>query len=115
MKQLNIINNYDSNVGYDMFSKMPIAGIDLPNIGLDDDEAELDLAKLIDSEEVLTLIKKINTDKSSGLTRINSKVLKDSLLFLYKELTLIFLNSTSEGIFPTAWSGGTLEPIPKKR
>ena len=108
------INTYFANIGHDLFSKLPVSGIIIPDPVFDDDEEELDIDDLIDHDHVLSLIKKININKSCGLPGINSRVLKDALMFLSHELTIIFKNSIKEGIFPESWSSGLLVPIPKK-
>ena len=81
------INNYFANIGHDLFSKLPQTGINIPDPVNQDDGDVLDLAEMIDSDIVAGLIKKINIDKSCGLTGINSKVLKDALSCLTNELT----------------------------
>ena len=111
------INNYFSNIGQDLFSKLPPSGILFPDPVLDDPEDDNDdfnISEIINHDLVLSLIKKINVDKSSGLVGLNSKVLKDAMLFLSNEMTTIFRNSLNEGIFPVSWSCGLLVPIPKK-
>ena len=80
----------------------------------EDTEDNFALNDLINEETVRPLVLSINTDKSSGLTAINSKVLKDALLLLVGHLVTIFKNSLPEGIFPDSWATGILVPIPKK-
>lgn len=108
------INNYFSNIGQELFSKLPPVGILTPDVEIDDDENLIGLDELICKDDVEKLVKKINVDKSSGLEGVNSRVLKDALLLLVEELTTIFRNSLREGIFPDSWSCGLLVPIPKK-
>ena len=79
-----------------------------------EDEDDLDFNELISHDLVYALLQKINVDKSCGLDRINTRVLKDALLFLSHKMTIIFRNSLNEGIFPLSWSRGLLVPIPKK-
>ena len=110
------INNYFANIGSDLFSKLPPTGLLIPDpdLAAADDEDDLDLTALVSHDLVLSLIKKINIDKSCGLEGVNSKVLKDAMLHLCNEMVIIFRNSINEGIFPVSWSCGTLVPIPKK-
>ena len=108
------INNYYANIGQDLFSEMPVSGLDITDRAIDDNNVELDISELINNEVVRKLVSKINIDKSSGLEGVNSKVLKDTFMFLNNKITEIFTNSLKEGIFPASWSCGLLVPIPKK-
>ena len=70
--------------------------------------------KFIPMDVVQKLVKKIDISKSSGLSEVNSKSLKDAFAILIPELTHIFNESLETGIFPDAWSIGYITPIPKE-
>ena len=64
-------------------------------------------------DEVISEIKNINIYKSSGITNISSRILKD-VWQIHPELLQHFLNkSIYNGTFPKAWKHGTVIPIPK--
>ena len=64
-------------------------------------------------DEVISEIKSINIYKSSGITNISSRILKD-IWQIYPELLQDILNkSIHSGTFPKAWKHGTVIPIPK--
>ena len=58
-------------------------------------------------------IKNIEVCKSSGLPDISSQLLKDAFLVLVPELTHLFNESLSTGVFPQSWCTGRITPIPK--
>ena len=62
---------------------------------------------------VETLVRKIDTSKTSGIPNVNSQTLKDAFVVLVPELTHMFNESLQTGIFPDAWRTGFITPIPK--
>ena len=63
--------------------------------------------------EVEKLIDKINIFKSSGMTLLSSKLLKDSFQALSKQLLHLYNLSIRTTIFPAQWKKGLVIPIPK--
>lgn len=55
------------------------------------------------THEVLTLVKGIKTYKSSAVSELSSRILKDSFLCLIPQLTFLFNCSLSTGNFPLMW------------
>ena len=53
--------------------------------------------------EIELLINKINTSKSSGITSLSSKLLKDSFQVLSDQLVFLFNFSLHTAIFPSEW------------
>ena len=65
-------------------------------------------------EVVRRLVKDIEISKSSGLTFLSSRLLKDDFLVLIPELTHLFNESLNTGLFPKSWRIGNITPIPKE-
>ena len=63
--------------------------------------------------EVLKLIESISVYKSSGLDNISSRVLKDFMLLVRKEITTLYNMIIDTGVFPDKWKVATVTPIPK--
>ena len=56
-----------------------------------------------DFEEVYNLSKEINTNKSSAINLLSSKIIKDAFLVLTLQLVYLFNLSLNTGIFPDRW------------
>ena len=54
-------------------------------------------------EVVRKLIREIEISKSSGVSLLSSRLLKDAFLVLVPELTHLFNESISTGLFPNTW------------
>ena len=80
---------------------------------LEDDIPPFDFQKLRNFD-VLKILKSINTSKSSGITHLSSRLLKDALIALLPQITHLFNLSLVSGIFPTLWKEELVIPIPKK-
>ena len=61
--------------------------------------------------QLLKIVKEINTNKSSGLEKLSSRVLKDALLVLIPQLLYLVNLSLQTGIFPDAWKIATVIPL----
>ena len=59
-------------------------------------------------------IKEIEVCKASGITNLNSMLLKDAFRVLSVELTHIINESIRTATFPDAWAVGSVTPIPKE-
>ena len=68
---------------------------------------------ITDEREVLKLCTDINTTKSSAIEGLNSKMLKDAFLCLFRQLPHIFNLSFSTNIFPDDWKRTNVIPLPK--
>ena len=64
--------------------------------------------------EVLAVIKKIVIHKSSGITHISTKVLKDALLLMAPQLTSLINTCLCKMSFPVEWAKAKVVPLPKK-
>ena len=67
----------------------------------------------ISKKEVEALVDKINVSKSSGISLLSSKLLKDSFQALSEKLTHLFNFSIRTAIFPDQWKKALIIPIPK--
>ena len=75
-------------------------------------DMELDLATLSE-HEVKIVVDKINISKSSGISFLSSKLLKDSFQALSDKLTYLFNFSITSTVFPVQWKEALVIPIPK--
>ena len=67
----------------------------------------------ITTHEINTLVRKINISKSSGITLLSSKLIKDSFLELNDHLAFLFNLCIRTAIFPDQWKKALVIPIPK--
>ena len=70
-------------------------------------------SELVTVEEVMTLLKTIDTSKSSGLNNMNTRVYKDAFLSLPAHVTKLLNASLQSCKFPMEWKKGTVIPLPK--
>ena len=63
--------------------------------------------------EVIRVVKSINTSKSSGIDNLSSFVLKEAFLTLTTQLTFLFNLTVKFSEFPAAWKEALVIPIPK--
>ena len=68
---------------------------------------------ITDEREVLKLCTEIKTTKSSAIEGLNSKILKDAFMCLFRQLTHIFNSSFSTNVFPDEWKRTNVIPLPK--
>ena len=64
-------------------------------------------------DEILELVKNINTNKSSEVVYISSRILKEAFLVLIDKLVSCFNLSFITGIFPDAWKLAKITPLYK--
>ena len=64
-------------------------------------------------EEVIHLIKGLDTSKSNGPDGISAQMLKSTALSIAPPLTQLFNISISNGHFPDSWKNANIVPIPK--
>ena len=63
-----------------------------------------------DVDEVIPIIKGIETMKSSGIDEIASRICKHAFLVLPEQLTHLFNCSLRHGIFPDEWKAAKVVP-----
>ena len=68
----------------------------------------------VSTEEVLSVIKSTDINKSSGPDGIHPRIIKECAPTLSPILTHIFNESLKEGKLPHKWKEGTIVPILKK-
>ena len=85
---------------------------DNPNPTVNDPDPDFNFDPVTQAE-VYNLTSKLNTRKSSGLTHMSPKVIKDSLLALNEQLTHIINTSLETSLFPNKWKEANVVPIPK--
>ena len=68
----------------------------------------------IPMEIVSKLVKEIEITKSSGIPDLSSQILKDAFSVIIPELTHLFNESITTGIFQTVWATGYITPITKE-
>ena len=78
-----------------------------------DHELNTAIIQHISEESVIELLRKVNVSKSSGMTNLSARLVKDALVALSKEFTFLLNRSLELGQFPDAWKMATVTPIPK--
>ena len=68
----------------------------------------------VSAQEVLRVIKSINTSKSSGIEHMSSHVIKTAFETLKPEVTFMYNLSIRTTQFPDSWKKALVVPIPKK-
>ena len=66
-----------------------------------------------DLGEVISLIKEIDTSKSSAIEYLSSRVLKDAFLSIPHVLLKLFNSSFNTGLIPKSWKRATVVPLKK--
>ena len=66
---------------------------------------------VVTEDEIISLCKEINTNKSSAIENLSSNILKLSFLTLSKQLTYIFNLSLNSAIVPKTWKIATVTPL----
>ena len=103
------INDFFINIGNAKKSKRHTVG-NVPSQVLPASSAE---SPTFTETEVYNIIKLICTNKSSGLTNISSRAVKEAFFALITPLTYLFNLSLRQQIFPSGWKEATVIPIPK--
>ena len=68
---------------------------------------------LCTEQEVLVLLKSIDTSKASGPDKISGRMLKETAVSIAKPISMIFNLSIKTGVFPNSWKLSSVVPIPK--
>lgn len=106
-----LINEFFTNIGPTLSNMLP--KIRKPYTSTYSQIEMLDI-ELLSEEDMLKLINGIKIYKSSGIPDISSRLLKDALLAIPKQVTFLFNLSLNKAIFPESWKTGFITPIPKK-
>ena len=69
----------------------------------------------ITEHEVLTVLNKLNVNKSCGFDRIPNKMLKLAAIILKDPLAKLFNKSLTESVYPTSWKHAKITPIYKNK
>ena len=98
-------NNADGN-------GVPVVPITTPIADPYPDDTQHEIAEVTENE-VYREVMKINIGKSSGLSEINSRVLKMAFKMLIPQLTVICNLSVKSTTYPDDWKKAIVVPIPK--
>ena len=101
-------NSYFINIGEELAQKFDPD--DVPSFNaVENSMGEI----LTNHNEVLNLCKNINTNKSSAIDYISSRILKDAFIVLVDKLVICFNLSFTSGIFPDTWKLAKITPLHK--
>ena len=106
------INNHFADIGKKLHSQfnnnlLPMNYVRMYNIESSDDEIVFDV------DDVIKLVKDIDVHKGSGIEYLPSFILKDVFEVITPQLTYLFNQSISLGVFPESWAVAIVTPIPK--
>lgn len=108
------INNFFASIGRQLAQKFGTA-LPIPPTPTDDmdvTDTQLTLNE-ITSTQLYNEVKQINIYKSSGISGISSRLIKDAMLIMIDEFTFLLNKSIATGNIPSAWKIATVIPIPK--
>lgn len=109
------INSYFATIGPKLAEKFS-EHVQIPEHELDignHDTNPLFYLNTVTSTALMEQIKQIDTQKSSGIKGINSRLIKDAMGIMLTEFTYLMNSSISSGSVPEQWKIGTVIPIPK--
>ena len=91
----------------------------LPRLDKDDNvftvHEELPDEFIINVDDTVSALRKVNTNKSTGPDNIPACVLKEHADCLAAPLASIFNCSLREGVLPTVWKSANIIPLPKTK
>ena len=67
----------------------------------------------IKEEEVLSILRKLNTHKATGVDGITASLLKTTATAIAPSITKLFNDSISSGQIPADWKKANVTPVPK--
>ena len=104
----NYINNYFTNIGYELAKHMD------KNWEFKGNECN-DILRNMETttEEVTKLCQNIDTSKPSGLENLSSRVMKIALLAQTQRFTNLLNRIIDSEVIPQSWKEGIIIPIPK--
>ena len=106
------LNDYYVNVGATLASKFTSKWTP-PGILQQVPNVRLMTFRFIGMKEVLALVTGLKDTKSSRVTGISTKYLKDALKILILEFTHLINTCLDRGVMPRKWAVGTITPVPK--
>lgn len=107
----NIVNEFFTKIGKTLNDKLPLIVDKFP---VRDYDSLMPPMREIDIFAVDLQISRIDKNKSSGLSKLNAKLLKLALSCQLVRFTRLLKLCISTSIFPTDWKIGTVVPLPKK-
>ena len=109
ISKANLLNNYFAEQSSNECSGKPV-----PRCVPEREVPILDRI-FVSEHEVLTVLNKINVNKSCGADRIPNKMLKLAAIIIKDPLTKLFNKSLSEGVYPSLWKHAKITPIYKNK
>ena len=109
-QQAQVINDFFVSIGEELAAGFDGSDEPVPDVFGERERLEV---RHITQIEVLKLIDNISVYKSSGIEHVSSRVLKDFMSIVSRELTQLYNNILDQGIFPDKWKIATVTPIPK--
>ena len=80
---------------------------------MDNSSHECPESLLCTEQEVLMMLKAIDTSKASGPDKISGRMLKETAESIATPIAMIFNMSIQTGVFPHSWKLSSIVPIPK--
>lgn len=105
-----LINAYFCNIGESLANQIPSEQHSFQPVVTD---CKLVWSDRIKQSEVLSLIQKLDTKKSSGMPELGSRILKECLLSITPFFTDYLNYCVTCGNFPVSWKKAVIVPIPK--
>ena len=107
-------NSFFTNIGNSVEEKIPKTDVSFSNFLKNKPNNSLFL-KPVSENEVIDMIKNLNSSKASGPTSIPTNILKSFSASLANPLAKIINQSFSEGVFPSSLKLASICPIFKKK
>lgn len=108
------VNNYFCNISKVMSRDFSPYDLDVTGTENCSNDSNGDWPSRVSEEDVLKCVKKIDVNKASGFSEINSSLLKESVISLLKEFTYVLNLALEQCRFPTSWKSATVIVIPQK-
>ena len=107
----NLINDY-----FISQNKIDTTGLTLPTLPAQNMETIPRLGEIqVTESQVLKILNSLDTNKSTGLDKIPTKIIKMIAILIVSPLTTLFNKSLRQGIFPNTWKNALVKPIFKKK
>ena len=109
-ESVEVINSFFTNIGPNLNNKLPPSS---DTNTIQESDVSLENIEISSNENVAALVKDIDICKSSGVSDVSSRLLKDGFIALIEQLTFILNLSLKTGVFPDVWKVARVRPIPK--
>ena len=110
----NSMNHFFSNIGVKLCNDIPDTHNNLLNGDYDVNPTKATFLFIpIESEQVITAVRKFKTSQGHGLNEISTFFLKAGMPILAEPLAELFNLSLSTGVFPDLWKIARIAPIHK--